>query len=41
MLPHSKIFYVTDEIAQLGFMLSVFSLDLPVTEEAKGERHEQ
>lgn len=41
LLPHSKIFYITDEIAQLGFMPSVFSLDLPVTEETKHKRHEQ
>ncbi|WP_154223761.1 PLP-dependent transferase [Marinicella rhabdoformis] len=30
LLPESKMFYVTDEIAERGFMPSVFSLDLPV-----------
>ncbi len=30
LIPQSKIYYVSDEIAQLGFMPSVFSLDLPL-----------
>lgn len=39
MLPESKIFYVTDEIAQRGFTPSVFSLDLPVQADSIDERH--
>jgi cystathionine beta-lyase/cystathionine gamma-synthase len=31
LLPQAKIYYVTDEMAQRGFMPSVFSLDLPTT----------
>ncbi|MCX7554903.1 PLP-dependent transferase [Marinicella sp. S1101] len=38
MLPNSKTFYVTDEIARRGFTPSVFSLDLPVHAESNEER---
>jgi cystathionine beta-lyase/cystathionine gamma-synthase len=40
LLPQSKIYYVTDEIAQQGFMPSVFSLDLPTKGETAKERTE-
>jgi hypothetical protein len=40
LLPQSKIYYVTDEIAQQGFMPSVFSLDLPTTGKTAKERTE-
>ncbi len=40
LLPQSKIYYVTDVIAQQGFMPSVFSLDLPTSGETKQERSE-
>jgi len=40
LLPQSKIFYVTDEIAQQGFMPSVFSLDLPAKGDTEHARHE-
>ncbi len=39
LLPQSKIYYVTDEMAQLGFMPSVFSLDLPTQGNTVQERH--
>lgn len=38
MLPNSKMFYVTDDIAQRGFKPSVFSLDLPVDEKSAVKR---
>ncbi len=40
LLPQSKIYYVTDEIAQQGFMPSVFSLDLPTIGETDQQRSE-
>jgi cystathionine beta-lyase/cystathionine gamma-synthase len=40
LLPQSKIYYVTDEIAQQGFMPSVFSLDLPTKGKTAKERTE-
>lgn len=40
LLPQSKIYYVSDEVAQQGFMPSVFSLDLPTNGETKKERSE-
>ena len=40
LLPHSKIYYVTDEIAEQGFMPSVFSLDLPAVGETDHHRNE-
>jgi cystathionine beta-lyase/cystathionine gamma-synthase len=40
LLPQSKIYYVTDEIAQEGFMPSVFSLDLPTVGETEQQRSE-
>ncbi len=40
LLPQSKIYYVSDEVAQQGFMPSVFSLDLPTHGETKKERSE-
>jgi len=40
LLPESKIFYVTDDIAERGFMPSVFSLDLPVAETSPHKRQE-
>ena len=46
LLPESKIYFVSDEIAQQGFMPSVFSLDLPIqdlhiAENTDQQRHEQ
>ncbi len=41
LLPQAKIYYVTDEIAQQGFMPSVFSLDLPTVGETIQERNER
>lgn len=38
LLPESKMFYVTDEIAAQGFKPSVFSLDLPVQAETPEAR---
>jgi len=40
LLPQSKIYFVSDEIAQQGFMPSVFSLDLPTTGETNQQRSE-
>jgi cystathionine beta-lyase/cystathionine gamma-synthase len=40
LIPKSKIYYVTDEIAEYGFMPSVFSLDLPVAGETLIEHHD-
>ena len=40
LLPQAKIYYVSDAIAQRGFMPSVFSLDLPTTGETKQQRTE-
>jgi len=40
LLPQSKIYYVTDEIAQQGFMPSVFSLDLPTVGKTAQQRSE-
>ena len=40
LLPTSKIYYVTEENAQRGFMPSVFSLDLPVAGATLAEHHE-
>jgi len=40
LLPESKIYYVTDDIAQQGFMPSVFSLDLPTKGETDQHRSE-
>lgn len=40
LLPKSKIYFVSDEIAQQGFMPSVFSLDLPAQGDTLQERHE-
>ncbi|MCF6317935.1 MAG: PLP-dependent transferase [Proteobacteria bacterium] len=37
LLPQSKIYYVSDDMAQQGFMPSVFSLDLPATGETSGQ----
>jgi cystathionine beta-lyase/cystathionine gamma-synthase len=38
LLPKSKIYYVNDEIAEQGFMPSVFSLDLPTVGDTAHER---
>ncbi len=40
LLPQAKIYYVSDAMAQRGFMPSVFSLDLPTTGETKGQQSE-
>jgi cystathionine beta-lyase/cystathionine gamma-synthase len=40
LLPLAKIYYVSDAMAQRGFMPSVFSLDLPTTGETKQQRSE-
>jgi len=40
LLPQSKIYYVSDVMAQIGFMPSVFSLDLPTTGKTKQQRSE-
>lgn len=40
LLPQARIYYVSDEMAQRGFMPSVFSLDLPTTGKTKGQRSE-
>jgi cystathionine beta-lyase/cystathionine gamma-synthase len=40
LIPSAKIYYVTDEIAQQGFMPSVFSLDLPVKGDNIKQKHE-
>ncbi len=40
LLPQAKIYYVSDAMAQRGFMPSVFSLDLPTTGETKQQRSE-
>lgn len=40
LLPQSKIFYVSDAVAQEGFMPSVFSLDLPTQGETEQQRVE-
>ena len=40
LLPHAKMFYVTDDMAPRGFKPSVFSLDLPVDAKTPKERHE-
>ncbi len=40
LLPQSKIFYVSDDIAKQGFMPSVFSLDLPTQGESEQQRIE-
>ena len=41
VLPQSKIYFVSDIIAQQGFMPSVFSLDLPSSGKTKQERNEK
>ncbi len=41
LLPQAKIYYVSDAMAQRGFMPSVFSLDLPITGETKQKRSEK
>lgn len=41
LLPKAKIFYVTDSMAQRGFMPSVFSLDLPVNSSTQEERQQR
>ncbi|MBL4772851.1 MAG: hypothetical protein JKX98_04410, partial [Alcanivoracaceae bacterium] len=40
LLPQAKIYYVSDEMAQRGFMPSVFSLDLPTIGETEQQRRE-
>ena len=40
LLPQSKIYYVSDEMAKQGFMPSVFSLDLPAVGETNQQRRE-
>ncbi len=40
LLPLAKIYYVSDAMAQRGFMPAVFSLDLPTTGETKQQRSE-
>ncbi len=40
-LPQAKIYFVTDAMAQRGFMPSVFSLDLPATGQTKRQRSEK
>ncbi len=40
VLPKSKIYFVSEELAELGFTPSVFSLDLPSTGETEDEREE-
>lgn len=40
LLPQAKIYYVNDEMAQRGFMPSVFSLDLPTRGDTAEQRNE-
>ena len=41
LLPQSKIYFVSDEMAQQGFMPSVFSLDLPISDKIAGKTQQQ
>ncbi|MFK8012776.1 MAG: hypothetical protein AB8B80_12085, partial [Marinicellaceae bacterium] len=41
LLPESKMFYINDDIAEQGFMPSVFSLDLPTQGDNTQQRNER